>query len=317
MKIVAMEPLGVDRSLIDSLAKPLEEAGHTLTYYEQRETDTAKLIDRIRDADILIVANQPLPAEAVEACPNLKMIAVAFTGVDHIPLETCKARGIKVSNAAGYSTNAVAELAFGLMISLYRSIPACDQRARTGGTKDGLVGPELKGKTMGIVGTGAIGSRVAEIASVFGCKLLAYSRTVKPDLEQKGVHFVSLEELLRESDIVTLHVPCTDQTRGMIGKEQLALMKPTAVLINTARGPVVDNAALADALNAGQIAGAGLDVFDMEPPIPQDYPLLHAKNTVLTPHAAFATKEAMIARAHITFDNVTGYLDGKQINVIL
>ncbi len=155
------------------------------------------------------------------------------------------------------------------------------------------------------------------IAWVFGCKLLAYSRTVKPALEQKGVHFVSLEELLRESDIVTLHVPCTDQTRGMIGKEQLALMKPTAVLINTARGPVVDNAALADALNAGQIAGAGLDVFDMEPPIPQDYPLLHAKNTVLTPHAAFATKEAMIARAHITFDNVTGYLDGKQINVIL
>lgn len=317
MHIVVIEPLGVEQSLIDELKQPLLDAGHTFVYHTTRVTDTPTLIERGKDADILVVANLPLPAEVIDGCPKLQMIAVAFTGVDHIALDACKARGIKVSNAAGYSTNAVAELAFGLMLSLYRYIPTCDERARTGGTKDGLVGPELQGKTLGIVGTGAIGSRVAEIAKVFGMHVLAYSRTVKPALEAQGVQYVPLDELLRESDIVSLHVPSNAETRGMIGKEQIALMKPTALLINTARGPVVDNAALAEALNDEKIAGAGLDVFDMEPPLPADYPILHAKHTVLTPHVAFATKEAMIKRAHITFENVTSYLDGHQINVIL
>lgn len=212
----------------------------------------------------------------MRAAPKVKYIAVAFTGVDHVDLSACRARGIAVSNAAGYSTNAVAELVFGLAIGLYRSIPACDQRARTGGTKDGLVGPELHGKTMGIVGTGAIGRRVAAIASAFGCKLLAYSRTEREEMKALGAEYVTLEELMERSDIVSLHVPVTDGTRGLIGRELLEKMKKSAILINTARGPVVDNAALAEALENGSIAGAGIDVFDMEPPIPGDYPLLTA-----------------------------------------
>ena len=159
MKIVVLEPLGVSGAYVDKLAEGLRAAGHELIYWDTKVTDTPSLIERGRDADILVVANMPLKGEVIEGCPRVKYIAVAFTGVDHVDLSACRARGIAVSNAAGYSTNAVAELVFGLAIGLYRSIPACDQRARTGGTKDGLVGPELHGKTMGIVGTGAIGRR--------------------------------------------------------------------------------------------------------------------------------------------------------------
>ena len=317
MKIVVLEPLGVKAEYIEQLAQGLKAAGHEFTYYTEKVTDTPALIGRGRDADILVIANMPLKGEVIEGCPNVKYIAVAFTGVDHVDLETCKKRGIAVSNAAGYSTNAVAELVFGLAIGLYRSIPACDGRSRTGGTKDGLVGPELNGKTMGIVGTGAIGRRVAAIAAAFGCRLLAYSRSKKPELEALGVSYVSLEELMEQSDIVSLHVPVTPETKGLIGRDMLARMKKNAILINTARGPVVDNQALAEALKNHQIAGAGIDVFDMEPPVPSDYPLLGAPNTILTPHVAFATLEAMEIRADLTISNIEHWLAGDQINVIL
>lgn len=317
MKIVVLEPLGVSEAYVEKLAEGLSAAGHEFVYNATKVTDTPSLIARGQDADILVVANMPLKGEVIEGCPNVKCIAVAFTGVDHVDLETCKKRGIAVSNAAGYSTNAVAELVFGLAIGLYRSIPACDGRSRTGGTKDGLVGPELHGKTMGIVGTGAIGCRVAAIASAFGCRLLAYSRTERPEMTALGATYVSLEELMEQSDIVSLHVPVTPATKGLIGRDMLARMKKNAILINTARGPVVDNQALAEALTAGQIAGAGIDVFDMEPPIPEDYPLLKAPNTILTPHVAFATLEAMEIRADITVSNIEHWIAGDQINVIL
>ena len=317
MKIVVLEPLGVSGAYVDKLAEGLRAAGHELIYWDTKVTDTPSLIERGQDADILVVANMPLKGEVIEGCPRVKYIAVAFTGVDHVDLAACRKRGIAVSNAAGYSTNAVAELVFGLAIGLYRSIPACDQRARTGGTKDGLVGPELHGKTMGIVGTGAIGRRVAAIASAFGCKLLAYSRTEREEMKALGAEYVTLEELMERSDIVSLHVPVTDGTRGLIGRELLAKMKNSAILINTARGPVVDNAALAEALENGSIAGAGIDVFDMEPPIPGDYPLLTAPHTILTPHVAFATDEAMEIRADITISNIEHWIAGDQINVIL
>ena len=317
MKIVVLEPLGVSGAYVDKLAEGLRAAGHELIYWDTKVTDTPSLIERGKDADILVVANMPLKGEVIEGCPRVKYIAVAFTGVDHVDLAACRKRGIAVSNAAGYSTNAVAELVFGLAIGLYRSIPACDHRARTGGTKDGLVGPELHGKTMGIVGTGAIGRRVAAIASAFGCKLLAYSRTEREEMKALGAAYVTLEELMERSDIVSLHVPVTDGTRGLIGRELLAKMKKSAILINTARGPVVDNAALAEALKNGSIAGAGIDVFDMEPPIPGDYPLLTAPHTILPPHVAFATDEAMEIRADITISNIEHWIAGDQINVIL
>jgi Lactate dehydrogenase and related dehydrogenases len=317
MKIVCLEPLAVDESIVQDLMTDIKNQGHEFVYYSEKKTDTLSIIERGKDADIIIDDNTPLTAGEINGFEKARYIAVAFTGVDHVDLDACRSKGISVSNAAGYSTNGVAELVFGLIISLYRNIIPCDGRVRTGGTKDGLVGPEIKGKTLGVIGTGAIGMRVIEIAKVFGCSIVAYSRTEKPEALDMGVKYVSLEELMKNSDIITLHTPNNAETKGLIGKDEIALMKKTAVFINCARGPIVDNAALADALNSGAIAGAGIDVFDMEPPIPADYPLVNAKNTVLTPHVAFATDEAMIIRAEITADNVRHYLNSDQINVIL
>lgn len=316
MKIVVMEPLGVALEKINALAAALQAAGHEFVYYTSKETQQDKLLARVQDADIIMLANQPLSAEIINACPKLKMLSVAFTGVDHIALEACRARNILVCNAAGYSTNAVAELTFGLAISVIRNIVPCDARCRKAGTKDGLVGFELFGKTFGVVGTGAIGARVAKIAAAFGCRVLAYSRTAKQELVDAGVQYVSLDELLAQSDFVSLHVPLTEATRGLINADAIAKMKQGAVLLNTARGPVVDSEALAAALNAGKLAGAGIDVFEGEPPIAKDHPLCSAKNTVLTPHVAFASREALETRADIVFANIEKWLAGAPQNIV-
>ena len=316
MKIVVMEPLGVAVTKIEALAAALQAAGHEFVYYTTKETEQEKLLSRVQDADIIMLANQPLRAEIINACPNLKMLSVAFTGVDHVDLAACRARSIMVCNAAGYSTNAVAELVFGLAISVIRNIVPCDARCRTAGTKDGLVGFELFGKTFGVVGTGAIGSRVAKIAAAFGCRVLAYSRSVKTELQQAGVEYVSLDELLAQSDFVSLHVPLTATTRGLLNAEAIGKMKQGAVLLNTARGPVVDSEALAAALNSGKLAGAGIDVFEGEPPIAKEHPLCSAKNTVLTPHVAFASREALEKRAEIVFANIEKWLAGAPQNIV-
>ena len=316
MKIVVMEPLGVALEKINALAAALQAAGHEFVYYTSKEAQQDKLLERVQDADIIMLANQPLSAEIINACPKLKMLSVAFTGVDHIALDACRARNILVCNAAGYSTNAVAELTFGLAISVIRNIVPCDARCRKEGTKDGLVGFELFGKTFGVVGTGAIGARVAKIAAAFGCRVLAYIRTEKQELVDAGVQYVSMDELLAQSDFVSLHVPLTDATRGLINADAIAKMKQGAVLLNTARGPVVDSVALAEALNAGKLAGAGIDVFEGEPPIAEDHPLCSAKNTVLTPHVAFASREALETRADIVFANIEKWLNGAPQNVV-
>ena len=316
MKIVVMEPLGVALEKINALAAALQAAGHEFVYYTSKETQQDKLLARVQDADIIMLANQPLSAEIINACPKLKMLSVAFTGGDHIALAACRARNILVCNAAGYSTNAVAELTFGLAISVIRNIVPCDARCRRAETKDGLIGFELFGKTFGVVGTGAIGARVAKIAAAFGCRVLAYSRTEKQELVDAGVQYVSLDELLAQSDFVSLHVPLTDATRGLINAAAIAKMKQGAVLLNTARGPVVDSEALAEALNAGKLAGAGIDVFEGEPPITENHPLCSAKNTVLTPHVAFASREALETRADIVFANIEKWLAGAPQNIV-
>ncbi|TWH83568.1 2-hydroxyacid dehydrogenase [Sedimentibacter saalensis] len=313
MKLVIIEPLGVEQEKLLKMAE--ETLGNSLeiVYYDNRTTDTQTLIERGKDADIIAVSNLPLNKEVIEGCKNLKMLAVAFTGVDHIAMDACRERNIVVSNCAGYSNAAVSDLVFGLLISLYRNIIPCNEVVRKAGTKDGLVGFELEGKKFGVVGTGAIGSRVASIAKAFGCEVYAYSRTVK---EIEGVNFVDLDTLLSTCDVVSLHVPLNNATKGLINSEKLSLMKKNSVLINTARGPVVDSQALADALNQGKIAGACVDVFEVEPPVDEDHPLLSAKNLIATPHIAFATKEALVKRAVIVFDNVKAFLAGKPQNVM-
>lgn len=316
MKIVLLESLAVSEEKIAALAAPLIAAGHSFVSYTDGARETDVLIERAKDADILIVASSPLPAEVVAACSNLKLISVAFTGVDHLPMALCRERGILVSNCAGYSNESVAELVFGLVISLLRRIPACDAACRTGGTKAGLVGFELAGKTFGIVGTGAIGLRVAALAKAFGCRVVAYSRSRRPEAEAMGIEYLSLDQLMGTADIVSLHVPATDETRGMIGAAQIARMKPDALLINTARGPVLDSAALAVALSESRIAGAGIDVFETEPPIPTDHPLCGAPNVILTPHVAFATAQSMVVRAEMVFENVSCYLAGSPRNLM-
>lgn len=313
MKLVIIEPLGVEQEKLLKMAEETLGNSVDIVYYNSRTTDTQTLIERGKDADIIAVSNLPLNKEVIEGCSNLKMLAVAFTGVDHIAMDTCRERNIVVSNCAGYSNAAVSDLVFGLLISLYRNIIPCNEVVRKSGTKDGLVGFELEGKKFGVVGTGAIGSRVASIAKAFGCEVYAYSRTVK---EMEGVTFVDLDTLLSTCDVVSLHVPLNNATKGLINSEKLSLMKKNAVLINTARGPVVDSQSLADALNQDKIAGACVDVFEVEPPIAEGHPLLSAKNLIATPHIAFATKEALVKRAVIVFDNVNAFLAGKPQNVM-
>ena len=315
MKIVLLESLGVSEETLAACAKPLTDAGHTFVAYP-KDTDPQVQIERAKDADILMIANMPLSGEVIRACKNLKFIDVAFTGVDHVNLDAAKEMGVKVSNAAGYSTQAVAEIALCMMLSLLRNIPQVEQRCRQGQTKDGLVGCELRGKTVGIVGAGAIGCRTAELCHAFGCKVLGYKRHVTGK-EPSFIEFVSLDELLQKSDIVSLHCPINEESKHLINAQSIAKMKQGAYLINTARGPVVDSQALADALNSGYLAGAGIDVFEKEPPLSTDHPLLHSKNTIVTPHVAFASAESMIARAQIVFDNIQSYLDGNQKNIIL
>ena len=313
MKLVIIEPLGVEDEKLLQMAKEALPESVEITYYNTRVTDTDTLIERGKDADIIAVSNLPLNADVIRGCANLKMLAVAFTGVDHIAMDVCRERGITVCNCSGYSNAAVADLVFGMIVALYRNLPACGQAVRNGKTKDGLIGFELEGKKFGVVGTGAIGLKVAAVAQAFGCQVYAYSRTKK---EIPGITYVDLDTLLAECDIVSLHTPLNDGTRGLINGERLAKMKPNAVLINTSRGPVVDSAALAEALNSGKIAGAGIDVFEGEPPIPADHPLLTAKNVIATPHIGFATKEALVKRAVIVFNNIVKWMAGTPQNVM-
>lgn len=313
MKLVIIEPLGVEKTKLLDMAKQVLPEDISITYYDTRVTDTATLIERGKDADVIAVSNLPLNSDVIRGCENLKMVAVAFTGVDHIAMDVCREKGITVCNCAGYSNAAVSDLVFGMLIALYRNIITCDERVRAGGTKDGLVGPELEGKKFGVVGFGAIGSRVATIAKAFGCEVYAYNHNPK---ECEGVKFVSLEELLKTCDIVSLHVPLKPDTKGLINEENIKLMKKNAVLINTARGPVVDSRALADALNNDMIMGACVDVFEKEPPIEENHVLLKAKNLIATPHIAFATHEAMVKRADILFDNIAAYAKGTPKNLV-
>ena len=201
MKIVLLESLGISQEILDQYAQKLKAKGHTFENYP-KDTDPKVQIERAKDADILMIANMPLSGEVIRACKNLKFIDVAFTGVDHVDLAAAKEMGVKVSNAAGYSTQAVAEIALCMMLSLLRNIPQVEERCREGKTKDGLVGCELRGKTVGIVGAGAIGCRTAELCHAFGCKVLGYKRHVKGD-EPSFIEFVSLDELLSRSDIVS------------------------------------------------------------------------------------------------------------------
>lgn len=317
MKIVILESLGISEEAFNQITKPLVDKGHEIVLYDDGKTDDETLKTRVKDAEILVLANMPLSGAVIEAADKLKYISVAFTGYDHIDIEKCKEKGIHVSNAGGYSTHSVAELTFGLITALLRSIVPLDAVIRKGGTKDGYQQTDLNGKTLGILGTGDIGSAVAKLGLAYDCDVIAYNRSEKSELIDLGVEYKSLDDVLAASDIITIHMPLTDETKHLIDEEKIALMKESALLINTAVGPIIDNDALAEALHNETIAGAGLDRIDMEPPVPADYPILDAPNTVLVPHIGFATDEAMIRRANITFTNIIQWEKGAQENIVL
>ena len=314
MKIAIMESLAVSSEELALRKLPFEKEGHVFAEFE-RMADIPTLIEEAKDADVMILANMPMPKEVINACKNLKYIDIAFTGVDHVAMDAVRAKGITASNASGYSNESVAELGIGLAIDLLRNIPQVEARCRALGTKAGLVGNELMGKTVGIIGLGKIGTRSAELFHAFGCSILAHSRSIHKDAPFY-VEQTDLDSLLSRSDLVILHCPLNDSTRGLINAEALKKMKPSAYLINLARGPVVVSKDLADALNNGVIAGAAVDVFDKEPPLNADEPLLSAKNTILTPHIAFASQESMSIRAEIVFDNLRHFLDKDPINLV-
>lgn len=311
MKITIVEPLGISKAGFEKLKEEFEASGNVFSYYMDRNEDAEVLVERMKDADIVVISNIKLTAEVLGKCPNLKMLSVAFTGLDHIDLDYCKQKSIDVFNASGYSTVAVAELAIGLMLDVYRKITEMDATTRNLGGRGMFLGRELHGKTVGVVGTGAIGLQTIRLLLAFGCNVIAYSRTEKDEAKAWGVRYVSLDTLMAEADIVTLHVPATKETSKLIDADKIALMKPTAVLINTARGAVVDNEALAFALKEGKIAGAGIDVYENEPPLAKDYALLSVPNAVLLPHVAYATREAFDIRADIVMNTVRKWIKGN------
>ena len=306
MNIVLIEPLGINNDLLIDFKNILKKLGHNFTNYDKKPQTYQELINRIKDQDIIMLANTPISKEVLITNKTIKYIAVAFTGLDHIPLDYCKENNILVTNCSGYSTISTSEQAIGMTLALLRKIHL--NHYATLESKDNSfldAGEEIYGKTVGIIGLGKIGLRTAKLFEAFGANVIYYSRTKK----NVNYPYYDLDDLLKNSDIISLHVPYDKNTHNLLNKEKLDLIKKNAVLINTARGKIIDNEYLAKLLNEERIKGAAIDVFDYEPPLKNDYPLINAKNILLTPHTAFLTKEALIRRAEIEFNNVLNYLN--------
>ena len=309
MKIVAVEPIGISQERAKQLSEIYAQKGHQFVVYPDRKEDAPTLIERMQGAEVVIVSNIPLRKEVLQEYKDLKFLNVAFTGLDHIDQDYCKENNILIRNASGYATTAVEELAVGLMLDVYRKMTEFDFATRKLGTRNNILGRELRGKTVALIGTGAIGLATAKILQAFGCKVIAYSRSERKEALEMGIEYLSLEEAVKQADIISLHTPLTNETKNLISKEIIALCKPSAIIINTARGGVIDNLALANALNEDRLAGAGIDVYEKEPPLEENHPLLSAKNTVLLPHVAYATRESFDIRIDIILNNLNQYIN--------
>lgn len=291
-----------------------------VTMYDR--TSTAEIVTRCAGAEIILTNKVPLDEVTLNQLPNLKYIGVTATGYNIINTEVCKQKGIMVSNVPGYSTASVAQLTFALLLELTHHVQRHSDSVMDGKWSRSadfcfwdfpLV--ELEGKTMGIIGLGAIGGKVADIASAFGMKVIAAGRTHTDQSHRKDFGWVTMTELFQQADVISIHCPLTPETQHLINKETLALMKPTAFVLNTSRGPIINAADLAEALNNNVIAGAGIDVLPTEPP-PADNPLFKAKNCIITPHIAWATKEARTRLMDITISNMQAFLNGEPVNVV-
>ena len=314
MKIVVLDGYGLNPG---DLSWSAWEAFGELTVYDR--TSPSELLERSVGAEVLITNKTLITAENMAELPSLKYIGVLATGYNVVDIDAAKARGIVVTNIPAYSTASVAQMVFAHILNITQRVGYYANENTQGRWTNNadfcywdtnLI--ELDGKKMGVVGYGNIGKATARIALAFGMEVLAYTSKEQKDLPH-GVRKVTLDELFAESDVVSLHCPLTPDTKELVNAERLKTMKPSAILINTGRGPLVNEHDLANALNEGRIAGAGLDVLSVEPSL-ADNPLLKAKNCFITPHIAWATKEARTRLMDIAINNLRAYQEGNVIN---
>lgn len=317
MKIIVLDGYGMNPG--DLSWDELKKLGE-VTIYDR--TSPSEVIERSADAEILLTNKTIIDRQIINQLPSLRYIGVLATGYNVIDTEAAREKGIVVTNIPSYSTDSVAQMVFSLLLTITNSVEhyTADNRAgRWSSNVDFCYWDtplmELAGKTLGIVGFGNIGSRVSGIALAFGMKVIALT-SKSPDSLPAGVKKAkNLDHLLKESDVLSLHCPLTDTTRHLINASTLTKMKPTAILINTGRGPLVDENALAEALNRGALRGAGVDVLSCEPPT-VDNPLLYARNCYTTPHLGWATVEARQRLMEIAVANVANFIEGTPANVV-
>lgn len=296
---------------------PLTQLG-TFTVYDR--TPPELVVERATEADIILTNKVFISAGIMAQLPQLKYVGVTATGYNNVDLAAARSQGITVTNVKGYSTPSVAQQTFALLLALTTRPEHHSQSVHRGDWvnaddwcywKTPLV--EISGKTIGLIGLGDIGSQVAAVAQAFGMRVLAHRKSSKP--AGAGIELVELDTLFRESDVVSMHCPLTPETEGMINEESLVLMKPTAYLINTGRGALINEKALAEVLNEGKLAGAGVDVLSTEPP-KVDNPLLTATNCIITPHVAWALFESRVRLLNLAADNIKAFQAGNPINVV-
>jgi glycerate dehydrogenase len=299
-----------------------EQLGELVLY--DRSDSTHVVVERAAGADIILTNKTVINRNVLDQLPDLKYIGVLATGVNVVDLDAASEKGIVVTNVPGYSTDSVAQHVFAMLLELAGLIQAHDGAVRDGEWEDCpdfsfTTGTtiELSGKTLGIVGLGSIGRKVAQVGHALGMKIAAAHQRSMNDVSLPGIEidWLPVDELFAVADVLTLHCPLTPDTEKLVNANRLASMKPTAWLINTGRGALVDEEALADALNRGILAGAGLDVLSTEPPKPEN-PLLSARNTIITPHIAWATREARQRLMNMACANIAAFLDGAPVNVV-
>lgn len=291
-----------------------------VTLYDR--TLAEQIVERCHGAEIVLTNKTPLDAATLNQLPDLKYVGVLATGYNIVDVAVCKQRSVVVSNVPGYGTNAVAQFVFALMLELCLHVQKHSDAVFEGKWAKSvdfcfwdypLI--ELADKTIGIIGFGTIGQKVADIAAAFDMQVIAHSRTQTNQSHRKNFKWVTIDELLAEADVISIHCPLTPETQNLINAENLHKMKSSAFLINTSRGPIVNDADLADALNKSVIAGAGIDVLSKEPPL-ADNPIFTAKNCIITPHIAWAAKEARERLMGIVIDNLKAFVAGSPTNVV-
>ncbi len=317
MQIVALDgnPLNPGDISWDAVASQGELTCHL-------RTSPAEVAERCASAEIVVTNKVPFDAQRLATLPKLKLIAVTATGYNIIDTQAARKQGVVVSNVPAYSTDSVAQMTFGLILNLASRISEHAQAVAEG---KWITSPdmnlmlhsptELTGKTIGIIGFGQIGRKVGDIAHAMGMKVRAFSRSRKDKPAYSNFAWANPDEIYKQADVITLHLPQTAETAGMINQKNIGLMKKTAILINTARGGLVNEKDLADALNTERIAGAGLDVVTVEP-MAADNPLRTAKNCIITPHIAWASREARQRCMAITAANIAAFIQGRPINVV-